>query len=418
MNAEAPVTAQQGPETPPGLIKGALRRTLDNIRAGELGSWPVIIGLIFISLFFNSKNSNFLSGSNFANLITQMVPLAIIAIGVVFVLLIAEIDLSVAFVSGLAGAVVIAEVTARHFHFSALVAIAIALAAGALYGLAQGSVIAYVGVPSFVVTLAGLLIAEGLVVKVVGSSPIYINNTWILDLNNYRFTHAQGWLVAFVVSALYALVVLMGVISRWLSTQPPRRGGDTGYLWYALAKVVAATVALFGIVAWANRARGGFGLPLCFVILLGLYVFWNFIASRTTFGRHVYAVGGNAEAARRSGINVSRIKLIVFMISGLMAAAGGVMSASRSISAVPGVGGDPLLMYAIASAVIGGTSLFGGRGHVKSAVLGALIIQMIANGCDLVGYSSATRFIVTALILLGAVTLDTVARKRQAAAGR
>jgi D-xylose transport system permease protein len=152
--------------------------------------------------------------------------------------------------------------------------------------------------------------------------------------------------------------------------------------------------------------------------MLGLYVFWTFIATRTTFGRHVYAVGGNDEAARRAGINVPRIKLIVFMIAGMMAAFGGVMSASRNISAVPGVGGDPLLMYAIASAVIGGTSLFGGRGHVKSAVLGALVIQMIANGCDLVGYSSATRFILTALILLGAVTLDTVARRRQAAAGR
>jgi D-xylose transport system permease protein len=197
-----------------------------------------------------------------------------------------------------------------------------------------------------------------------------------------------------------------------------RRGGGSGNLGYALLKVAAVSVGMLAVVGWVNRARGGLGLPLAFVIMLVLYVFWEFIATRTMFGRHVYAVGGNDEAARRAGINVPRIRLIVFMIAGLMAAFGGVMSASRSSSAVPGVGSDPLLMYAIASAVIGGTSLFGGRGYVRSAVLGALVIQMIANGCDLVGYSSSTRFILTALILLAAVTLDTVARRRQAAAGR
>ena len=406
-----------------GLIGGAIRRTLrfsgasaarvrENIRGGELGSWPIIIGLIVISAFFDYKNSNFLSGSNFGNLITQFVPLATIATGVVFVLLIAEIDLSVAFVSGFAGSVVVAEVVTRHGHLSGLIAIPIALAAGALYGLVQGGFVAYVGVPSFVVTLAGLLVAQGLVVKVVGSSPIYINDHWVLDLSSYRFTHQTSWIIAALVSVLYLLVVANGIVRRrW-------RGAETGNLWYALVKVVAVAGGMFVVVAWVDRARGGQGLPLAFVIMLALYVFWTFIAMRTTFGRHVYAVGGNDEAARRAGINVPRIKLIVFMIAGMMAAFGGVMSASRSSSAVPGVGGDPLLMYAIASAVIGGTSLFGGRGHVRSAVLGALVIQMIANGCDLVGYSSATRFILTALILLGAVTLDTVARRRQAAAGR
>jgi D-xylose transport system permease protein len=410
-----PATAQKGPEAPEtggALVGGAVRRSLENIRAGELGSWPIIIGLIVISAFFDYKNSNFLSGSNLGNLITQVVPLATIATGVVFVLLIAEIDLSVAFVSGFAGSVIVAELVTRHGHLSGLLAIPIALAAGAVYGMAQGAFVAYVGVPSFVVTLAGLLVAQGLVVKVVGSSPIYINDRWVLDLSSYRFTHQTSWIIAAAVSILYLLVVANGIIRRrW-------RGAETGNLWYALVKVAAVAVAMFVLVAWVNRARGGQGLPLAFVIMLVLYVFWTFIAMRTTFGRHVYAVGGNDEAARRAGINVPRIKLMVFMIAGTMAALGGVMLASRSSSAVPGVGGDPLLMYAIASAVIGGTSLFGGRGHVRSAVLGALVIQMIANGCDLVGYSSATRFIVTALILLGAVTLDTIARRRQAAAGR
>ena len=413
MNDKAPAPAQTDPEIAEirEFATGAIRRTIENVRAGELGSWPVIIGLIFISAFFDYKNSNFLSGSNLGNLITQFVPLATIAMGVVFVLLIAEIDLSVAFVSGFAGSVVVAEIVSRHGHFSGLVAIPIALAAGALYGMVQGGIVAYVGVPSFVVTLGGLLVAEGLVVKVVGSSPIYVNDKWVLDLSNYRFAHSTSWIIAIVVSVLYALAVSGGLVRR-------RRGGETRKLWYPLVKIAAVSVGMFAIVAWVSRARGGLGLPLAFVSLLVLYIFWDFIAKRTTFGRHVYAVGGNDEAARRAGINVPRIRLFVFMISGVMAALGGVMSASRSFSAVPGVGGDPLLMYAIASAVIGGTSLFGGRGFVKSAVLGALVIQMIANGCDLVGYSSATRFILTALILLGAVTLDTVARRRQAAAWR
>jgi D-xylose transport system permease protein len=272
--------------------------------------------------------------------------------------------------------------------------------------------VAYIGVPSFVVTLAGLLVSEGIVLKVVGSTPIYIHDKWVLDLIAYRFTHSAGWIVAVIVSALYAISVLSGRVRR-------RHGGaKTGNLWYSLVKVVAISVVMFALVAWSNLARGNRALPLAFVIVLVLYVFWNFIATRTTFGRHVYAVGGNDEAARRAGINVPRIKLVVFMISGVMATFGGVLLASRETSAVPTAGADPLLMYAIAAAVIGGTSLFGGRGQVKSAVLGALIIYMIANGCDLVGYSSSTKFISTALILLAAVTLDTVARNRQKKVGR
>jgi D-xylose transport system permease protein len=414
MSGKAPATVAKAPaeaaETR-GFVRGQILGVLEDIRGGELGSWPIIIGLIIISAFFYYKSSNFLSGTNLNNLITQMAGPAIIAMGVVFVLLLGEIDLSIAFVSGFIGSVVVAELTVRYGHVSGLVAIPIALVVGALYGLIQGVFIAYVGVPSFVVTLAGLLVSEGLVLKVVGSTPIYIHDKWILDLIAYKFTHSTGWIVAIIVSALYALAVLSGLVRR-------RRSAETGNPWYAVAKIAAISVAIFALVGWSNLGRGNRALPLAFVIMLVLYVFWNFIAMRTTFGRHVYAVGGNDEAARRAGINVARIKLIVFMISGMMATFGGVMLASRQTSAVPSAGADPLLMYAIAAAVIGGTSLFGGRGQVKSAVLGALIIYMIANGCDLVGYSSATRFIATALILLGAVTLDTIARNRQKKVGR
>jgi D-xylose transport system permease protein len=414
MSGETPATVAKDPAAPEtrGFVSSQIHRVLGDIRGGELGSWPIIIGLIIISAFFYYKSSNFLSGSNLNNLISQMAGVVVIAFGTVFVLLLGEIDLSAGFLSGVGG-VVVGELTlAGSSHaYSGLVAIPIALAAGALYGGIQGVFVAYIGVPSFVVTLAGMLAAEGLILVLLSQGVIGIQDKWVDDTANYFFGHSTGWIVALIVSALYAIFVLSGRVRR------RRDGAETGNLWYSLVKVAAISVAMFALVAWSNLDPDR-GLPLAFIIMLVLYVFWNFIATRTTFGRHVYAVGGNDEAARRAGINVPRIKLVVFMISGVMATFGGVLLASRETSAVPTAGADPLLMYAIAAAVIGGTSLFGGRGQVKSAVLGALIIYMIANGCDLVGYSSSTKFISTALILLAAVTLDTVARNRQKKVGR
>ena len=414
MSSEPRATVGKAPEAPVerGFVSGQIHRVLENVRAGEFGSWPIIIGLVIITAFFYSKNANFVSGSNLNTVISQVAALATLAIGITFVLLIAEIDLSIAYVSAFAGAVVVAELVTRHAHLSGLIAIPIAVAVGALYGMVQGMFVAYLRVPSFVVTLAGLLLAEGLVLKVIGSVPIYINDKWVLDLGNYTFTRGVSWIIATVVSVLYALAVLSTLLRR------RRDKVETWNLWYALVKIVAVSGATFGLVDWVNHARGGRGLSVALVIVLLLIVFWTFIATRTTFGRHVYAVGGNAEAARRAGINVPRITIMVFMISGMMAALGGAMDASRHTSAYPLAGSDPLLMYAIAATVIGGTSLFGGRGQVKGALFGALVIELIDNGCNMLGYSSSTRFIATALILLGAVTLDTVARRRQEKFGR
>jgi len=408
MNGEAPATAHKG--TKPAEIRelatGALRRTIENIRAGELGSWPVIIGLIIISAFFYSKNSNFLSGSNLNNLITQMAGVVVIAFGTVFVLLIAEIDLSAGFLSGIGG-VVVGELTlvGSSHAYSGLVAIPIALAVGALYGLVQGVFVAYIGVPSFVVTLAGMLAAEGLIIVILTQGVVSIQDRWVNDTANYFFSHSTGWIVAIVVSALYALAVLSGQVGRW-------RGGEIKNLWSVLAKIAAVSVAMFALVAWSNRDPDR-GLPLALVIILVLYAFWNFIAMRTTFGRHVYAVGGNAEAAHRAGINVARVKLTVFMIAGMMAALGGVILASRLSSVDINAGGGTILFDAIAGAVIGGTSLFGGRGRMKGAVLGVLVVYLIYNGLATIGYSTDVNYIVTGLLLLAAVTLDAVSRKRQ-----
>jgi D-xylose transport system permease protein len=334
-----------------------------------------------------------------------------IAIGVVFVLLLGEIDLSIAYVAGVAGVIVAQlQVPDGHWEVKGILAIAIAVAITALIGMVQGSFVAYVGVPSFVVTLAGLLFWQGVILYRIGEAGvIIIEDTRINDVANYFFSDRAGLVIAALGSALFALSTLAGVVSR------RRHGIRTDNLVLVVAKLVFVGAVLFGAVIWANKERG---FPLAFVLVIILLVFWTWVAERTTFGRHVYAVGGNAEAARRAGINVARIRVYVFMISGLMAGFGGVILAARLNSVDLNAGGGTLLLDAISAAVIGGTSLFGGRGRVISALLGALVISTVGNGIDLLGYSSAIKYMVTGLILLAAVTLDAVSRRRLERAGR
>jgi D-xylose transport system permease protein len=387
------------------------RRRLDAFKAGDVGMLPIIIGLVLIVAFFYSKNSNYLSAGNFTNLMTQMAGVTTIAIGVVFVLLLGEIDLSIGYVSGIAG-VVVAElqIPDSSWEVKGVLAIAIAVTVTALIGGLQGSFVAFIGVPSFVVTLAGLLFWQGVILYVIGDAGvIIIEDATINNVANYFFTERAGLLIAALATGLLALTTLSGVISR------RRHGIRTDNLIVVGAKLVVIAALLFGAVWWANKERG---FPVAFVIVIIFLVFWTWVAERTTFGRHVYAVGGNAEAARRAGINVQRIKVQVFMISGLMAGFGGVIFAARLNSVDLNAGGSTLLLDAISAAVIGGTSLFGGRGRVISALLGALVISTVANGIDLLGYSSAIKYMVTGLILLAAVTLDAVSRRRLERSGR
>jgi D-xylose transport system permease protein len=376
-----------------------------------VGSLPVIVGVIAITVFFTSKTSIFFSAVNFTNLIGQMAGVTVIAVGVVFVLLIGEIDLSIGYVSGVAG-VVVAElqVAGSSHQYPGLVAIAAAIAAGALIGGLQGSFVAFVGVPSFVVTLAGLLAWQGVILKALGTEGVIgIQDQQINDVANYVLTKNTGWIVAIVFTLAYAGAIFGTYWSR------RRAGLRTGNILLTTIRVAFYSGLVFAAVAVCNHARGVpvVGLIVLFVVVLGAYV-----AGRTTFGRHVYAVGGNAEAARRAGINVKLIRIFVFMISGAMAGLGGIIFASRLNSVDLTAGGSTILLDAISAAVIGGVSLFGGRGRVSGALFGGLIIGMISNGIDLVGYTDAVKFITTGLILLAAVTLDTVARRRQAAAGR
>jgi D-xylose transport system permease protein len=388
------------------------RRAWDNLRSGELGAGPIIVALLIITLFFYFKDATYVGSTNFNNVIVQMAGTTIIAFGVVFVLLLGEIDLSIGSVSGLA-AVVAAELQLPDsgHQIPGLLAILAAIAAGAAIGAFQGSFVAFLGVPSFVVTLAGLLAWQGVLFKSLPQSVIIIQDSTINNVASYYFSHLAGWIIAAAASALYALMVLGGVVGRL------RAGIRVPNLPLILAKIVGVTAIAF-FVAYKSNADPGRGVPFAGLLILLLLLLWTFVATRTTFGRHVYAVGGNAEAARRAGINVARIRVLVFAISGAMAALGGIVFASRVQSVNLASGSGTVLLDAISAAVIGGTSLFGGRGKVVSAVLGGLVIALIANGIDLVGYSAATKQITTGVILLAAVTLDTVARRRQEASGR
>jgi D-xylose transport system permease protein len=386
------------------------RRVLENIRGGNLGSWPVVFALGLMVLVFGLTASNFFSAVNFNNIIVQMAGTTMLAYGVVWVLLIGEIDLSVSFVSGFCG-VVVAELQlpGSGHDLPGLLAIALAILLGVVIGGLQGSIVALIGVPSFVVTLAGFEIWQGAIQRTITQGVIVIQDNTINNTAGYFFSDLGGWIIAAIVSAFYIGGVLSGVVSA-------RRHGvairDPALI--GLKLVVVPAVA-FGTVAICNHDRG---VPFALLLVIAMMLIWTYVAKRTTFGRHVYAVGGNAEAARRAGINVARIRILVFMISGAMAGLGGVVLVARLNSADLNAGGGTLLIDAIAAAVIGGTSLFGGRGEIRNALFGALVIAVIANGLNTLGYTTGVIFIVTGLILLLAVTLDTIFRRLQARSGR
>jgi D-xylose transport system permease protein len=392
-------------------LAALLRARWDALKGGDVGSLPVIVGIIAITAFFTQKTDIFFTAVNFTNLIGQMAGVTVIAVGVVFVLLIGEIDLSVGYVSGIASvAVAEFQVAGSNHDFPGLVAIGIAILIGASIGAVQGSIIAFLGVPSFVVTLAGLLICQGMIINLLGTQGVIgIDDHYVIDVANYVLTPKTGWIFAGVFTALLAIASFGTYLSRLRSDLP------TGSIVVPVARVLFYGGLAFVAVAVCNHSRG---VPLVGLVIVFVVVLFSYIAGRTTFGRHVYAVGGNAEAARRAGINVKLIRILCFVISGSMAGLGGVILASRLNSVDLTFGGGTLLLDAISAAVIGGVSLFGGRGRVSGALFGGLIIGMISNGTDLVGSADWVKYVTTGLILLAAVTLDTVARRRQAAVGR
>jgi D-xylose transport system permease protein len=392
-------------------VESPATRLLENIKGGKLGSAPVMIGLTIIVIVFAFTAQNFFTAVNFNNIITQMAGTTMLAYGVVFVLLLGEIDLSIAYLSGLTGVVVAELQKSGSGHvLPGILPIIVAVLLATALGAFQGSFVALIGVPAFVVTLAGLLAWQGVIQVTLGAGgPIIIENRWINYTESYFFSSAAGWLIWGLLSAAYLGSVGFGVMGK------RRHGVPIRYPYLLAGKAIGVPAIAALAVAICNHDRG---VPLAGLEIVMFLVFWTYVTKRTTFGRHVYAVGGNPEAARRAGINVPRIRIMVFGISGLMAGVGGILLAANVRSAAPDQGGGTLLLDAIAAAVIGGTSLFGGRGEVRSAVLGAAVISTIENGLYIFGFQPGVIYITTGCILLFAVTLDTLARRRQAKTGR
>jgi D-xylose transport system permease protein len=399
----APVPAAQTP--------GAYaRRWWVGVRSGDLGSLPIFVGLLVIAIVFQLQNDRFLTAGNFVNLMVQTAPYAVIAMGVTFALLLGEIDLSIGFVSGVGGVVTALLLTPDGNELPTALTMVIVLAAGLAIGTLHGLIITKIGVPSFVVTLAGLLAWNGVVLLLIGSrGTVILQNDFVIGLANDFMAPWAAWVLALACVGLYAGVQL----SRARTRRKAGLQADPALIVGLRIGGLAAALAI--VVAVANDDRG---VPYAALIVAGLFLLWTFVLNRTRFGRHIYAVGGNAEAARRAGIDVDRVKIACFAICSMMAVLGGIILASRLRSVDTNTGGGQALLYPIAAAVIGGTSLFGGRGSMKAAVLGALTMLSIDNGLGLLQLSSGTKFVVTGGVLLLAVTVDSISRRGREQSGR
>ncbi|MBC6470558.1 ABC transporter permease [Actinomadura alba] len=405
------------PETGSAPISSHVRGYLDRVRGGDVGALPAILGLVVLCTIFTILRPAFLSEGNFANLFTQGAAVTVIAMGLVFVLLLGEIDLSAGFASGVCAAVLAVLLTNHGWPW--YWAVVASLVTGAGIGLVLGVLVAKLGIPSFVVTLAAFLAFQGIVLMLMNEgSNISIRDDTILAVANKNVSPALGWLMLAVGLAGYAAVQLWqarGRVSRGLTADPIS----------LIAIRVAAVAVIAGVAVYVlnqERSRNAIvvslkGVPIVVPLIVVLLIGWTFVLRRTAYGRHIYAVGGNREASRRAGINVDRIRISAFMICSTMAAVGGVIAASRANSVDPNTGGSNVLLYAVGAAVIGGTSLFGGKGRVLDAVLGGAVVAVIDNGMGLMGYSAGVKYVVTGLVLLLAAGVDALSRKRAAATG-
>ncbi len=382
------------------------------LRSGELGSLPVIVGLIVIVIVFEALNSVFLHAFNLVSIAQLIAPTGIIAVGVVLVLLLGEIDLSIGSVSG-ASAAILGVLNVNH-GFSPLLAIILALAGGAAIGLVHGLIFTKLGVPSFVVTLAGLLIWLGLQIKILGG-------TGSINLPPegplVKFGQTTNAFMLNTLAYILAAVIAVGLFLTMAREAARRRAA--GLRARPVAEIAVRCVLLFVVLALVvyvlSRDRG---VPWTLVVFLALVVVVDFVLKRTRYGRAVYAIGGNIEAARRAGLPVDRIRISIFMLTSTCAALGGVIAACYLGGVDQATGAGDTLVNSIAAAVIGGTSLFGGRGQARSALLGMLVIGAITNGLLLESLSSPIRYMITGAVLVASVVIDSLARRGRQSAGR
>jgi D-xylose transport system permease protein len=427
-DADVPVLEAEDPDSPetaaglaamtgaPELIADSVgdyaRIWLQRLRNGESGALPVLLGLVAVVVFFQVRNSLFLSAGNLVNLMVLSAPFILLGMAEIFVLLLGEIDLSVGYNAAI-GAVVTFWAA---YTLPWWVAIIIGLASCAFIGAVQGSIITLLGLPSFVVTLAGLLALQGLLIILVGDTghgaggSIQNPSNILDDLTAGNLSPAAGWIV---------MVALVGLAGAFMILRDRRRrsGGLVAPpLGVTLLKVGVMALAGVIVVVVSNKNRGSLlvtlhGVPWVVLVVLGVLVLYTVLTGRTRFGRYVYAIGGNAEAARRAGVNLKRIRTVSFTLCGMTGGIAGILLASQLNSIGTNHNGGQYVLFAVAAAVIGGTNLFGGRGRMLHAVLGGLVVATIANGLSLIGMSAAATDIVTAIVLLAAVTIDTVARR-------
>lgn len=391
-------------------ISGYLRDVGARLRGGDLGSLPVVLGLIVICLAFYAAEPRFLSSRSLVSMSQFAAPIGVIALGIVLVLLLGEIDLSVGSVSGLAAASM-TVLLVRHEQ-STLVAILGGICVGVVIGLVYGLLYNKVGVPSFVFSLAGLLGFQGALLYVLGDQGT-INlpsQNFLVEFTRFSFV-SELWSYVLVV----ALVILYLGVQLWTMKQRKAAGLSTAWLPAVLIKAGAMLVGLLGLTWYVNQDRGWSYL---WVFLVVMVLLMDLALRRTRWGRHVYAVGGNEEAARRAGIKVGRIYLSVFVLTSTLASVGGLLGAGLQTSVSQATGTTDTNLTAIAAAVIGGTSLFGGRGSAYSAMLGIVVLQAIQSGLNLVGVDSSVRFMVTGGVLLLAVAIDSVSRRARSSSGR
>ncbi|MGF0169549.1 sugar ABC transporter permease [Streptomyces sp. Marseille-Q5077] len=391
-------------------LAGYLTEFRRKLKAGELGSLPVILGLVAICVIFQSLNSAFLSAQNISDITVTMVGTGMISVGIVFVLLLGEIDLSVGSVSGASSA--LAAVLAVNQGWPEWAAVLFAVVAGAVIGAAHGFFFAVLGAPAFAVTLAGLLFWLGFMLQTLGENgTINLDSDGLIGkLTTYFFTDvAAAYGLAAVVTAVFFITSFLGNRRRQAAGIPFRPMSDT------IMRTVLLGIVSFAAAVMYNQYKG---LPLATVIFLVFLVATDFLLRRTSYGRKVFALGGSVEASRRAGINVTAVRISVFAISGGFAAIGGLFLASKIASANQSAGTGDLLMNAIAAAVIGGTSLFGGRGRTWNALLGVLVIVSIQYGLQLESIAEPVKYMITAGVLLTTVVIDSITRKTQKTAGR
>ncbi len=398
-------------------IGDSARDYLNRLRGGDMGSLPAILGLVFLFILFASLNDKFLTTYNMANLVAQAGSICVMAMGLIFVLLLGEIDLS-AGVAGGASATITALMLID-YDWTWWTATLAGLAVGAVIGLAIGSLVAFLGIPSFVVTLAFFLGLQAVPLKLIGAGgSLRFNDEVLRGLSIKNVPVTAGWIAAILI------VVGFAALSLWNYRTLSAKGLVHQPLGLVIIRIVVLGVIVLGITALlsANRSPNpNFleirGIPWVLPLVIALLLFWTFVLGRTRFGRHLYAVGGNTEAARRAGINVTRIRIAAFIICSTMAAISGLLLASYVGKVSPGSGGGNVLLYAVAAAVIGGTSLFGGRGRAIDAVIGGLVIATIPNGLGLLNQAAYINFLVTGGVLLLAASVDAISRRRRSAAG-